>query len=63
MRYITDQEVVFNDLFHAESVAEALLEEDYVVMLSKEGDKYVLNYIWVKNGDRNGVVFVDRDDY
>ncbi|MCR5811383.1 MAG: hypothetical protein K6G34_08285 [Lachnospiraceae bacterium] len=48
----------------ATTFADLLLEEEYVVMLSREEDLYVINYIWSERGaDRNDVVFMDRCDF
>ena len=48
----------------ATTFADLLLEEDYVVMLSREEDLYIINYIWSADGaNRNDVVFMDRYDF
>ena len=40
------------------------MEEDYVVMLSKEENLYIINYIWSSNyADRNDVVFASRENF
>ena len=44
-------------------VAKALLDENYVVLLSYEEDLLILDYEWAPNSDRNDVVFQSRDDY
>ena len=44
-------------------VAKALLDENYVVLLSYEEDLLILDYEWAPNSDRNYVVFQSRDDY
>ena len=57
-------EIVFKNYNKGLEVAKALLDEDYVVMLSYEERLLVLNYEWSENGaDRNDVVFMRRDEY
>ena len=57
-------ELTFKDHDRGFDVARALLNEDYVVMLSYEEDLLVLNYEWSEYGaDRNDVVFMRRDEF
>ena len=56
-------EIAFKDRFNAWSVAEMLLDEDYVVMLSKEDEFTVLNFEFVSGSDRSEVVFGRSDEY
>jgi hypothetical protein len=57
-------EIVFKNHKNGLVVAKALLDEDYVVMLSYEEQLLVLNYEWSERGaDRNDVVFMRRDEY
>ena len=57
-------EIVFKNYNKGLEVAKALLDEDYVVMLSYEDQFLVLNYEWSERGaDRNDVVFMRRDEY
>lgn len=62
---IPDGELIFHDFDSCSSVAETLLEEGYVLLLSREDSLYVLNYIWTKENyaDRNDVVFMDRAEF
>ena len=55
--------IVCKDLINAESIVESLLEEDYIVMLSKEEEFYRIEFLWAPEGDRDYVVFrtVDED--
>lgn len=60
---IPEQEIAVGSLLHAMDLAEILLEEDYVVMISREEDLYIVNYIWSEGGaDRSDVVFVSREE-
>lgn len=36
---------------------------DYCVLVSREENLYVLNFLYSENCDRNNVVFMDRDVY
>ena len=57
-------ELTFTDYERGFDVAKALLDEDYVVMLSYEEDLLIVNYEWSEHGaDRNDVVFMQRDEY
>ena len=59
-----NNEIVFNNHHKGLAVAKALLDEDYVVMLSYEEGLLVLNYEWSAGGaDRNDVVFMSRDRF
>ena len=57
-------ELTFKDHDRGFDVARALLNEDYVVMLSYEEDLLILNYEWSWNGaDRNDMVFMNRCEF
>ena len=61
--YVTNNEIAIHDKYHAQRMAEILMEEGYVVMLSREEDLYIINYVWSSSGyaDRNDVVFNSRE--
>lgn len=62
-RYIrSEDEIALTDIGEALATAEMLIKNNYVVMLSKEEDLYILNYLWADNADRNYVVFLLRED-
>ena len=62
MTYLTNNEIAVNSFADAQLIAETLLANDYVVMISKEEYLYIINYIWSENGaNRNDVVFQKRD--
>lgn len=44
-------------------VAQALLSEDYVVLLSLEENLLIINYEWSAYSDRNDVIFMRRDEF
>lgn len=59
-----EHEITFKNYNKGLEVAKALLDEDYVVMLSYEEQFLVLNYEWSERGaNRNDVVFMRRDEY
>jgi len=62
--YITNHEIACHSLDNAMILVKTLMDEDYVVMLSKEEQLYVVNYIWSPNcADRNDVVFTSRENF
>lgn len=57
-------EITFKNHRKGLAVAKALLDEEYVVMLSYEEELLILNYEWSANGaDRNDMVFMPRDRF
>lgn len=57
-------EIAFENHENGMKVAKALLDEDYVVLLSYEEQLLIVNYEWSECGaDRNDVVFMRRDEY
>ncbi len=57
-------ELTFKSFDSATIIADMLMDEGYVILLSREEDLYVVNYIWSERGaDRNDVVFMDRCDF
>ena len=58
-------EIAFKDHINGMSVAEMLLEEGNVVMLSYEDDLLIVNWEWCEGGfaNRNDVVFMSQWEY
>ena len=57
-------ELTFENHENGFKVAEILLKEDYVVMLSYEENLLILNYEWSEHGaDRNDVVFMPAYEF
>ena len=46
-----------------ETVRQLLTEGNYVVMLSREEQFWIMNYIYSDRCDRNDAVFMSRDDF
>ena len=64
MDRIYNQKLVFNKIEDALVVSELLVKEGYVVMLSREEQFIVLNYLRTfPDSDRNSVVFMNRDEF
>ena len=60
MRYITNHEIAVNNLEDALKLVQILTNQDYVTMISREENLYIVNYIYSLNCNRNDVVFQDR---
>lgn len=58
-----NNEIAFKNHNNGLIVAKALLDEDYIVLLSYEEDLLILNYEWSPNANRNDVVFMRRDEF
>jgi hypothetical protein len=61
--YVTKNEIAVNTLEAAKSLMAILMENNYVVMISREEKLYIVNYVWSSSGyaDRNDVVFNSRE--
>lgn len=56
-------EIALHDKETALKIANILVDEDYVVMISREENLYIVNYLYAQYSDRNYVVFMDRDEF
>lgn len=62
MNYLTNNEIAVHNFSSASRLAEELLENGYVVMISKEENLFIVNYVWSERGaNRNDVVFNSRE--
>lgn len=62
MKYITNNEIAIHNYEDASLIASTLLSNGYVVMISREENLYIVNYVWSPNeADRNDVCFVSRE--
>ena len=63
-KYVTDNEIACHDFETAVKMAELLIKENYVVMLSSEEDLTIINYLFggLCQADRNEVCFQYRED-
>lgn len=63
MNYLTNNEIAVHNFSSAKRLAEELLENGYVVMISKEESLFIVNYIWSQNdANRNDVCFQSREE-
>lgn len=61
--YVTNNEIAVKSFANAETLAELLLDEGYVVMISKEEKLYIVNYVWSPDdANRNDVCFQSREE-
>lgn len=44
-------------------VARILVEEDNVVLISREENLWILNFVYSEHSDRNDVVFMSQDEF
>ena len=56
-------EIALHDKETALKIANILVDEEYVVMISREEDLYIINYLYAQYSDRNDVVFMPRDEF
>jgi len=56
-------ELAFSEMWDATNVAESLIKNNYVVMLSREENLIILNYVWAQNSDRRNVAFGDYEEF
>ena len=60
---MSEFEIAINDYHDATTIAEILMNNDYVVMMSREENLYILNVLWSASCNRNDVVFMDRGEF
>jgi len=59
---IPEQEIVFKKSENALRFMEMLADEkEYITMLSREENLYIVDVIWAPSADRNYVVLMQRD--
>lgn len=56
-------EIAVHDKEIALKIIDLLVDQDYVVMLSREENLYIINYLYSQYSDRNDVVFIDREEF
>ena len=62
-KYVTDNEIACQNFDDARILAETLIRNGYVVMISAEERLYIVNYIWsYNNADRNTICFQNREE-
>lgn len=58
-----ENEIAVHDKETALKIIDLLVDQDYVVMLSREENLYIIDYLYSQYSDRNDVVFMDREDF
>ena len=57
-------EITVHEYEDAALIAHILIDNNYVVMISKEEQLYIVSAIWSeRHADRNDVVFMDRYEF
>ena len=61
--YVTHNEIAVKTYADAIALMDTLLDNDYVVMISREEQLYIVNYVWggMHQADRNNVCFNSRE--
>lgn len=58
-----ENEIAVHDKEVALKIIDLLVDQAYVVMLSREENLYIINYLYSQYSDRNDVVFMDREEF
>lgn len=61
--YLPQRAIVVDTYEAAAQIMKILIENNYVVMLSREEHLWCINWIYSPLSDRNDVVFVDRETF
>lgn len=61
--FIPREEIACLNFEDAAALQKILVENNYVVMLSREEQCWIVNYIWSPSANRNDVIFYDRSIY
>ena len=63
-KYLEQDGLAFHDYESAATVQKILIEQGLCVMMSREEELWILNWVWTETpADRNCVVFVNRGGY
>lgn len=67
LEYIPKTEIVIDSHEDVSELARILLDNGYAVLLTREEDLTIINYIWAedldcKEANRNNIVFCTRED-
>ena len=64
MNYLTSNELALGSFEDVQGVTETLVNNGYIVMISREEDLWIINYEWVSQySDRNDIVFLTREEF
>lgn len=56
-------EIAFKSCENCMEVARILVEENNVVLISREEDLWILNFVYSEHSDRNDVVFMSQEEF
>ena len=56
-------EIAFKSCENCFQVAKILVEENNVVLISREEDLWILNFVYSEHADRNDVVFMSQEEF
>lgn len=63
-KFLEQEALAFHSFEEAAAVQKILLENGYCVMMSREENLWLLNWVWTEQfADRNGVIFINRAQY
>lgn len=61
--YVTsNREIAIHNYENAIAIVKILLDENYIPMISKEENLYIINYLWSEHCDRNDICFNYREN-
>jgi len=58
-----ENQIAFGIVEDALAVAKILIRQNYVVLLSREENLTIVNYLFASDANRNEVVFMRRDEF
>ena len=62
--YLEQSGLAFDNYKAAATVQKILLEQGYCVMMSREENLWILNWVWTETpADRNDTIFINRGRY
>lgn len=62
--FLEQEALTFSTFEEAAAVQKILLENGYCVMMSREEELWLLNWVWTDHpADRNDVIFINRAQY
>jgi len=62
--YLPQDGIACHDFEDAAAIMQILIKNDNCVMLSREEDLWIINWVWSgHDADRNDVIFADRATY
>lgn len=63
MNNLPNNEIYIEKWSDVNKIIPSLLHNEYAVMITLEEEAFIINYEWVQNTDRNGMIFRNCGDY